>query len=180
MRNLWTQAAAHWLRLTLLWRSGHVSAALFYFCAAQQTIEIPDANMLGTWKHIIANRRPGKETSRIDRTAIPTSPFGLKNMRSGRATAQQAGMDFSSSFRPYRRVRFHLPSVPVRPKNFADRTGKARTHEYASEPESSLLSSPSRPGENGKQSRRQGKTQLLTTVSRAASPEAASPFFRVT
>ena len=109
MRNLWTQAAAHWLRLTLLWRSGHVLAALFYFCAAQQMTETPDANMPGTWKHIIANHRPGKETSRIDRTAIPTSPFGLKNMRSGRATAQQAGMDFSSSFRPYRRVRFRLP-----------------------------------------------------------------------
>ena len=70
--------------------------------------------------------------------------------------------------------------VPVRPKNFADRTGKARTHEYASEPESSLLSSPFRPRKNGKQNRRQGKTQLLTTVSRAASPEAASPFFGVT
>lgn len=109
MRKLWTQAAAHWLRLTLLWRSGHVLAALFYFCAAQQMTETPDANMPGTWKHIIANHRPGKETSRIDRTAIPTSPFGLKNMRSGRATAQQAGMDFSSSFRPYRRVRFRLP-----------------------------------------------------------------------
>ena len=130
MRKLWTQAAAHWLRLTLLWRSGHVLAALFYFCAAQQMTETPDANMPGTWKHIIANHRPGKETSRIDRTAIPTSPFGLKNMRSGRATAQQAGMDFSSSFRPYRRVRFHLPSVPVRPKDFADGTGKARTYEY--------------------------------------------------
>ena len=109
MRNLWTQAAAHWLRLTLLWRSGHVLAALFYFCAAQQMTETPDANMPGTWKHIIANHRPGKETSRIDRTAIPTSPFGLKNMRSGRATAQQAGMDLSSSFRPNRRVRFRLP-----------------------------------------------------------------------
>lgn len=71
-------------------------------------------------------------------------------------------------------------SPAPRPKNFADRTGKARTHEYASEPESSLLSSPFRPGENGKQNRRQGKTQLLTTVSRAASPEAASPFFGVT
>ena len=141
MRNLWTQAVANGMRLTLLWRSGHVLAPLFYFCAAQQMTETPDANMPGIWEHIIA---------------------------------------FSSSFRPNRRVRFHLPSVPVRPKDFADRTGKARTHEYASEPESSRLSSPFRPGENGKQNRRQGKTQLLTTVSRAASPEAASPFFGVT
>ena len=148
MRNLWTQAAANGLRLTLLWRSGHVLAALFYFCAAQQMTETPDANMPGTWKHIIANHRPGKETSRIDRTAIPTSPFGLKNMRSGRATAQQAGMDLSSSFRPYRRVRFHLPRFrcarkisptgPARPvptnmplnrnrRGFPLRSGRART-----------------------------------------------------
>lgn len=39
----------------------------------------------------------------------PDVPFWVKNMRSGRATAQQAGMDFSSSFRPNRRVRFRLP-----------------------------------------------------------------------
>ena len=45
-------------------------AALFYFCAAQQMTETPDANMPGIWEHIIA---------------------------------------FSSSFRPYRRVRFRLP-----------------------------------------------------------------------
>ena len=70
MRKLWTQAAANGLRLTLLWRSGHVLAALFYFCAAQQMTETPDANMPGIWEHIIA---------------------------------------FSSSFRPYRRVRFRLP-----------------------------------------------------------------------
>ena len=148
MRKLWTQAAANGLRLTLLWRSGHVLAARFYFCAAQQMTETPDANMPGTWKHIIANHRPGKETSRIDRTAIPTSPFGLKNMRSGRATPQQAGMDLSSSFRPYRRVRFHLPRFrcarkispigPARPvptnmplnrnrRCFPLRSGRART-----------------------------------------------------
>ena len=180
MRNLWTQAAANGLRLTLLWRSGHVLAALFYFCAAQQMTETPDANMPGTWKHIIANHRPGKETSRIDRTAIPTSPFWAEK-HAIRASDGAAGRNGSFIFFPAVPSRALSPTpVPVRPKNFADRTGKARTHEYASEPESSLLSSPFRPGENGKQNRRQGKTQLLTTVSPAASSEAASPFFGVT
>ena len=110
----------------------------------------------------------------------PDVPFWAEK-HAIRASDGAAGRNGSFIFFPAVPSRALSPTpVPVRPKNFADRTGKARTHEYASEPESSLLSSPFRPGENGKQNRRQGKTQLLTTVSRAASPEAASPFFGVT
>ena len=180
MRKLWTQAAAHWLRLTLLWRSGHVLAALFYFCAAQQMTETPDANM--PWYMEAYNCQPQAGQGNIPNRphSNPDVPFWAEK-HAIRASDGAAGRNRSFIFFPAVPSRALSPTpVPVRPKNFADRTGKARTHEYASEPESSLLSSPFRPGENGKQGRRQGKTQLLTTVSRAASSEAASPFFGVT
>ena len=101
---------------------------------------------------------------------------------------RNSGCEHAGYMGAYNCLFIFFPAVPSRalsptprPKDFADGTGKARTYEYVAGGEGwEPPFPPPGPRKNGKQGRRQGKTQLLTTVSPAASSEAASPFFGVT